>query len=583
MKIKKLPNVLALHLKRFKFQEDLGKYIKLGYRVAFPFELRLFNTVDDTDDADRLFNLFGIVVHIGTGPHHGHYISIIKTQGSWQVFDDDNVYPIVESEIPKYFGESNAGSAYILFYQAADIDLPALGLRTFGSESERPISLVNGMPPVSPSQHSIPVPASSGGDEADSSDLSELAYPLTPSSQTHSPLLSFADKPRQMEVVTSFPDEAASSGTVLNSPLSLTPTQPNTIRPPKQSIFRRTPSIKLTGGPDPKSADADPPPVPPPQNLPPSPTMNGKTLSNHKEPERKPSIWFPVKRKSFKASERKSTSEHEPPASPATTAGEGSQTTSAPNTWFRNTNHHPKDSKTRRRPSAEPAFFDISAFATLTPPRPNSTAVIDSLAVKSDGFESPSPGSASSSIGSTSIPQYSFPPEPMAPAADPLDFPPQRKSSLSDSRHPEHKKSVPEFPKNRTQTLPAVRPSSASAAKGDRSSIRPLPPVPPIPPSLATPPMTAPPKAQLDEPEDFVPLDRRKISIDDSPTPFPGTSLPSNAPPQPTPHKTATRKLSMTGQIMGLGFVKKDKKEKTEKDKDSGRVPPSVFNQFSKS
>lgn len=65
MKIKKLPNVLALHLKRFKYQEDLGKYIKLAYRVAFPHELRLFNTVDDTDDADRLFNLFAIVVHIG--------------------------------------------------------------------------------------------------------------------------------------------------------------------------------------------------------------------------------------------------------------------------------------------------------------------------------------------------------------------------------------------------------------------------------------------------------------------------------------------------------------------------------------
>ena len=50
MKIKKLPNVLALHLKRFKYQEDLGKYIKLTYRVAFPFELRLFNTVDGMDD-----------------------------------------------------------------------------------------------------------------------------------------------------------------------------------------------------------------------------------------------------------------------------------------------------------------------------------------------------------------------------------------------------------------------------------------------------------------------------------------------------------------------------------------------------
>ena len=65
MKIKKLPNILAIQLKRFKYQEDLQKYIKLAYRVAFPFELRLFNTVDDTDDADRLFELYAIVVHIG--------------------------------------------------------------------------------------------------------------------------------------------------------------------------------------------------------------------------------------------------------------------------------------------------------------------------------------------------------------------------------------------------------------------------------------------------------------------------------------------------------------------------------------
>ena len=65
MKIKKLPNILALHLKRFKYQEDVQRYIKLTYRVAFPFELRLFNTVDDTEDADRLYELFAIVVHIG--------------------------------------------------------------------------------------------------------------------------------------------------------------------------------------------------------------------------------------------------------------------------------------------------------------------------------------------------------------------------------------------------------------------------------------------------------------------------------------------------------------------------------------
>ncbi|KAF8167504.1 hypothetical protein B0H34DRAFT_669933 [Crassisporium funariophilum] len=156
MKIKKLPNVLALHLKRFKYQEDVAKYIKLAYRVAFPFELRLFNTVDDMDDADRLYNLFAIVVHIGNGPHHGHYISIIKTAGTWLVFDDDNVYPIPESDITKYFGDSNSGSAYVLYYQAVDIDLPSLGLRTPEPPAETLTSLI---PPLqrSPALQSQPV------------------------------------------------------------------------------------------------------------------------------------------------------------------------------------------------------------------------------------------------------------------------------------------------------------------------------------------------------------------------------------------------------------------------------------------
>jgi len=54
MKIKTLPPILLLHLKRFKYQEDSGRYIKLGYRVAFPLELRLYNNIiDGPDDGPR--------------------------------------------------------------------------------------------------------------------------------------------------------------------------------------------------------------------------------------------------------------------------------------------------------------------------------------------------------------------------------------------------------------------------------------------------------------------------------------------------------------------------------------------------
>ncbi|PLW50172.1 hypothetical protein PCASD_01863 [Puccinia coronata f. sp. avenae] len=124
MKIKKLPNVLALHLKRFKYQENLQRYTKLTYRVVFPFELKLFNTTDDIQDPDRLYELWAIVVHIGAGPHHGHYVTILKSHGQWLLFDDNVVTRIEERDIQKYYGDTpGAGSGYVLFYQATDLDL----------------------------------------------------------------------------------------------------------------------------------------------------------------------------------------------------------------------------------------------------------------------------------------------------------------------------------------------------------------------------------------------------------------------------------------------------------------------------
>ena len=65
MKIKKLPQVLVLHLKRFKYCEKLNDLTKLSYRVVFPFELRLFNTTDDVENYDRLYELIAVVVHCG--------------------------------------------------------------------------------------------------------------------------------------------------------------------------------------------------------------------------------------------------------------------------------------------------------------------------------------------------------------------------------------------------------------------------------------------------------------------------------------------------------------------------------------
>lgn len=57
--------ILALHLKRFKYMEQLHRYTKLSYRVVFPLELRLFNTSGDAVNLDRMYDLVAVVVHCG--------------------------------------------------------------------------------------------------------------------------------------------------------------------------------------------------------------------------------------------------------------------------------------------------------------------------------------------------------------------------------------------------------------------------------------------------------------------------------------------------------------------------------------
>ncbi|KAI0565385.1 Ubiquitinyl hydrolase 1 [Gracilaria domingensis] len=122
MRIKQLPKILALHLKRFKYVEPLGKYKKLNYRVVFPLELRLCNTSDDAEDPDRLYSLFAVVVHVGSGPNQGHYVSLIKSHRQWLMFDDDAVEPKDEGEIQSVYGVTQESAqsteaGYILFYE----------------------------------------------------------------------------------------------------------------------------------------------------------------------------------------------------------------------------------------------------------------------------------------------------------------------------------------------------------------------------------------------------------------------------------------------------------------------------------
>ncbi|CAL5224372.1 g7047 [Coccomyxa viridis] len=122
MKIKALPHVLCLHLKRFKYIEQQDRMRKLNYRVVFPFELKLRNTSDDCKGADDFYDLFAVVVHVGQGPNHGHYVSFIKSSEHWLLLDDELVDVVNESHVQQAFGttqeyNSTAEHGYILLYE----------------------------------------------------------------------------------------------------------------------------------------------------------------------------------------------------------------------------------------------------------------------------------------------------------------------------------------------------------------------------------------------------------------------------------------------------------------------------------
>ncbi|KAJ5032671.1 uncharacterized protein L3040_009266 [Drepanopeziza brunnea f. sp. 'multigermtubi'] len=213
MKIKRLPKILALHLKRFKYTEDMTRLQKLFHRVVYPYHLRMFNTTDDAEDPDRLYELYAVVVHIGGNAYHGHYVSVIKTQDrGWLLFDDEMVEPVDKHYVRNFFGDKpGMACAYVLFYQETTVEAmrkeqEAEGLAEVALASvEADIALghaqPNGTHPSSVSK-AVPVPSSPVQEEKEFSLNHAVTAPLpTPPgaparAATSSPLLSNFEPPK---------------------------------------------------------------------------------------------------------------------------------------------------------------------------------------------------------------------------------------------------------------------------------------------------------------------------------------------------------------------------------------------------
>ena len=96
--INKLPYVLILSLKRFKYNQTSN--FKLRQMITYPLDLELEN---------KKYELYGVINHYGS-INSGHYTAIIKNcEKKWIMCNDSNVYEIEEKRVMN-------SNAYILFY-----------------------------------------------------------------------------------------------------------------------------------------------------------------------------------------------------------------------------------------------------------------------------------------------------------------------------------------------------------------------------------------------------------------------------------------------------------------------------------
>ncbi|CAD8107209.1 unnamed protein product [Paramecium sonneborni] len=112
IKLWKLPNILVIHLKRFKFTQSYR--CKLRQLINFPIYNLDLNNYSEQEQAT--YDLYGVINHSGT-LHSGHYTSYCKNKDTqkWYNFDDTKVREIKEKEVV-------SSDAYLLFYYKNCVD-----------------------------------------------------------------------------------------------------------------------------------------------------------------------------------------------------------------------------------------------------------------------------------------------------------------------------------------------------------------------------------------------------------------------------------------------------------------------------
>ncbi|CAI4060489.1 hypothetical protein SKDZ_05G1780 [Saccharomyces kudriavzevii ZP591] len=120
--LKQLPYILSLHLKRFEYSEGQQSNIKLFNKILYPISLDVSSTFDSS--ISKKYELSGVVIHMGSGPQHGHYVCICKNEKfGWLLYDDETVESIREETVLKFTGHpGDQTTAYVLFYKETHVN-----------------------------------------------------------------------------------------------------------------------------------------------------------------------------------------------------------------------------------------------------------------------------------------------------------------------------------------------------------------------------------------------------------------------------------------------------------------------------
>jgi ubiquitin carboxyl-terminal hydrolase 4/11/15 len=115
MALHKLPEVLIIHLKRFRKSHHslLSGYKKNETFIDFPLENLDLSEYTKGNNEKAVYNLFGVSNHYG-GLSGGHYTAFCRNvlKNRWYHFDDDSVARTEKSIVTP--------AAYVLFYQKAE-------------------------------------------------------------------------------------------------------------------------------------------------------------------------------------------------------------------------------------------------------------------------------------------------------------------------------------------------------------------------------------------------------------------------------------------------------------------------------